>query len=168
MRWSFSHPNTDTLGGFASHTLPARVERRVAQHLESCVECRDTVIVFRAVDDEAHDAQPRDELLERILASRAAGRRTILPVDDATVTARRWPVARLAGLATAAVLLAVVLGRGSREVSAGERTGYLRLDPARPLPRCGRSSHIHPERVPPGIRFAGVAGPFPPAAGRLV
>jgi len=90
--------------------------------------------VLRAIDDMERDAQPRDELLERILSSRSAGHRTILPTGDATVMARRRPVARLAGLAIAAALLAIILFRGSREVSAGERTGYLRLDPARPLP----------------------------------
>ncbi len=134
MTWSFSHPNTDTLVGFASHTLATPDERRVAQHLESCTECRDTVVVLRTVDDMERDTQPRDEVLERILSSRSAGHRTILPTDDATVMTRRRPVARLAGLAIAAALLAVILFRGSREVSAGERTGYLRLDPARPLP----------------------------------
>src|SRR5258705_4598017 len=134
MTWSFSHPNTDTLVGFASHTLATPDERRVAQHLESCTECRDTVFVLRAVDDRERDAEPRDELLERILSTRSGGHRTILPTDDATVMTRRRPVARLAGLAIAAVLLAVILFRGSREVSAGERTGYLRLDPARPSP----------------------------------
>ena len=75
MSWSFSHPNTDTLVGFASRTLATRDERRVAQHLESCSECRDTVVVLRAVDDVEGDAQPRDELLERIVSSRAAGQR---------------------------------------------------------------------------------------------
>ena len=134
MSWSFSHPNTDTLVGFASHSLSSPDERQVAQHLESCTQCRDTVIVLRAVNDDVPHGQPPEELLERILASRAAGRRAILPVDDVTVTRNRRPVARLAGLATAAALLAVILGRGSHEVSAGERTGYLRLDPARPLP----------------------------------
>src|SRR2546422_2673397 len=134
MSWSFSHPNTDTLVGFASRTLATPDERRVAQHLEACTECRDTVVVLRAVDVVERDAQPRDELFERILLSRAAGLRTILPTDDATVMTRRRPVARLAGLAIAAALLAVILFRGSREGSAGERTGYLRLDPARALP----------------------------------
>ena len=134
MSWSFSHPNTDTLVGFASRTLATPDERRVAQHLEACTECRDTVVVLRAVDVVERDAQPRDELFERILLSRAAGLRTILPTDDATVMTRRRPVARLAGLAIAAALLAVILFKGSREVSAGERTGYLHLDPARPLP----------------------------------
>jgi hypothetical protein len=134
MSWSFSHPNTDTLVGFASRTLATPDERRVAQHLEACTECRETVVVLRAVDDVERDAQPRDELLERILSSRAAGHRTILPTDDATVMTRRRPVTRLAGLAVAAALLAVIFFRGSREASAGERTGYLRLDPARPLP----------------------------------
>jgi len=93
MSWSFLHPNADRLVGFASHTLPERDERRVAQHLESCIQCRDTVIVFRGVDDEARDARPRDDVLERILASRAAGRRTILPVEDVNVTAPRRSVA---------------------------------------------------------------------------
>jgi len=134
MSWSFLHPNTDTLVGFASRTLATRGERRVAQHLESCTQCRDTVVMLRAVDDVERDAQPRDELLERILSSRAAGHRTILPTDDATVMTRRPLVARLGGLAIAAALLAVILFRGSREVSAGERTGYLRFDPVRPLP----------------------------------
>jgi cytochrome c biogenesis protein CcmG, thiol:disulfide interchange protein DsbE len=134
MSWSFLHPNTDALAGFASRALAAREERRVARHLESCTECRDTVAVLRAVNDGARDVQPREELVERILASRAAGQRTILPTDDATVMTRPRPVARLAGLATAGAVLAIILLKGSREVSAGERTGYLRLDPARPLP----------------------------------
>jgi hypothetical protein len=134
MSWSFSHPNTDTLVGFASRTLDAGGERRVAQHLESCTQCRDTVVMLRAVDDVERDAHPGDELLERILASRAAGRRTILPTDDVSVSAPRRSVAWVAGIATAAALLALLLIRGSGEVSAGERTGYLRLDPVRPLP----------------------------------
>src|SRR5438034_4350130 len=134
MNWSFSHPNTDTLGGFASRTLATPDERRVAQHLESCTECRDTVVVLRAVDDLERDAQPRDEVLERILSTRSTGHRTILPTGDATAPRRRRPLTRLAWLVAAAALLAVILFRGSREASAGERTGYLRLDPARPLP----------------------------------
>ena len=134
MRWSFSHPNTDMLVGFASRTLATPDERRVAQHLESCTQCRDTVVVLRAVDDVERDAQPRDELLERILTSRAVGRRTILPVDDVAVPRQRRPVAQLAAIAAAALLAALLL-RSSRDVSAGERTGYLRLDPARPLPQ---------------------------------
>ena len=134
MSWSFAHPHTDTLVGFASRTLPTPDERRVAQHLESCTDCRDAVVVLRTVGDVERDAQPRDELLERILASRAAGHRTILPADDVSVTAPRRSVAWVAGIATAAALLGFVLIRGSPEVSAGERTGYLRLDPARPLP----------------------------------
>ncbi len=134
MSWSFSHSNTDTLVGFASRTLATPDERRVAQHLESCTQCRDTVVALRAVDDVERDAQPRDELLERILSSRSAGHRTILPTDDGTVPAHRRPLTRLAWLVAAAALLAIILFRGSRDVSAGERTGYLRLDPARPLP----------------------------------
>jgi AhpC/TSA family protein len=134
MSWSFSHPNTDTLVGFASRTLATPDERRVAQHLEACTECRDTVVVLRAVYVVQHDAQPRDEVLERIISTRSAGHRTILPTDDAAIPARRRPLTRLAWLVAAAATLAVILFRGSREVSAGERTGYLRLDPARPSP----------------------------------
>ena len=63
MSWSFSHPNTDTLVGFASHSLSSPDERQVAQHLESCTQCRDTVIVLRAVNDDVPHGQPPEEFL---------------------------------------------------------------------------------------------------------
>src|SRR5258708_7077413 len=129
MNWSFSHPDTDTLAGFASRTLATPDERRVAEHLESCAECRDTVVVLRGVDDMERDAEPRDELLERILSTRSGGHRTILPTDDATVMTRRRPVARLAGLAIAAALLAVNPLRGPAEGFARRPTGSVPPEP---------------------------------------
>ena len=130
MTW---HPKADLLEGFASRALAASQQHTVAQHLESCVACRETVTALRDVESVARDAEPGDRLLERIVASRSAGVRTILPTEDIGVPASRRS-AWVAGLATAAVLLAILLFRGSREASAGDRTGYLRLDPARPLP----------------------------------
>jgi len=134
MMWSFRHPKADLLAGFASRTLTADEHRTVAQHLEACIRCRETVAALRAVGDLASDAEPSDAVLERILASRSAGVRTILPTDDISVTAPRRSRAWVAGIAAAAALLTIFLIRGSGEVSAGERTGHLRLDPARPLP----------------------------------
>jgi hypothetical protein len=129
----FQHPKADLLEGFASRGLTGHDQRSVAQHLESCVACRETVTALRSVEDVARDAEPGDRLLERIVASRSAGVRSILPTEDVRVSAP-GRTARVVGLATAAALLAILLFRGSREASAGDRTGYLRLDPARPLP----------------------------------
>jgi hypothetical protein len=91
------------------------------------------VTALREVENVARDAEPGDRLLERIVASRSAGARSILPTEDGRVAAS-GRTAKVAALATAAALLAILLFRGSREASAGDRTGYLRLDPARPLP----------------------------------
>jgi len=134
MTWWFRHPKADLLAGFASRALTADEQRTVARHLEACVRCRETVAELRAVEHLASNDQASDALLERILASRSAGGRAVLPTEDLTVAPRRRPGTLVAGLATAAALLTLLLIRGSREVSAGERTGYLRLDPPRPLP----------------------------------
>jgi hypothetical protein len=146
----FQHPKADLLEGFASHVLTAAEQRTVAQHLESCVACRETVTALREVENVARDAEPGDRLLERIVASRSAGVRSILPTEDVRVSAP-GRTARLVGLATAAVLLAILLFRGSREASAGDRTGYLRLDPARPLPGATVQATYTPSAVLQGF-----------------
>jgi len=136
----FRHPNADLLAGFASRSLATDEQRAVGQHLETCVRCRETVVALRAVEDLASDAQPTDAVLERIITSRSAGVRMVLPMGDVSVATTRRPGALVAGLATAAALLALFLIRGSNNASAGERTGYLRLDPPRPVP--GAMIHV--------------------------
>lgn len=130
----FGHPKPDLLAGFASRSLTADDQRAVGRHLETCVRCRESVVAVRAVADLASDAQPSDAVLERIISSRSAGVRTVLPTEDVNVPNATRPGILVAGLATAAALLALLLIRGSSNASAGERTGYLRLDPPRPVP----------------------------------
>ncbi|HEX6599749.1 MAG TPA: TlpA disulfide reductase family protein, partial [Gemmatimonadaceae bacterium] len=76
---------------------------------------------------------PSAGLRARVLASRASGARTILPVHDAVRRAPRW-----LSPAIAAVLLGLLAGtfvvRRPREIEAGTTSGTLTFAPAMPLP----------------------------------
>src|SRR5438445_4991185 len=124
MRWSFSHPAVDSLVGFASRALSESDQRRIARHLESCSRCRESVAALRAVQGMARDVEPGDPLLRRILASRSAHVRTVLPTEDLVETAPHRRAAILAAAAAVGPLVALFLAPGSQTVPAGERTGF--------------------------------------------
>ena len=90
------HPSTDRLQRYAD----AEPGPRVADHVARCWRCRARVVRLRALRDALQRfpvPEPPGDLLERILASRAAGARTILPV--AREPGRGFTYARAAAVA---------------------------------------------------------------------
>jgi hypothetical protein len=108
------HPGIRRLKRFADRESSPREAVRVAAHLERCPRCADSVAFFRRVSADARAAAapvPSDALLARILASRAAGERVVLPADPATP--RKWRRRGvLAGLSAAAAAAVFVVARG--------------------------------------------------------
>jgi len=133
MKWPFSHPTSDSLVEFASRPVHGSEQQRVAQHLETCSSCRESVAVLRDLQRASHDVEPSDALLQRIIASRAAHVRTLLPTEDVVDAPARWRTALLAAVAGVVLMVGVFLW-ASNDASAGLRTGFLRFDPPRPLP----------------------------------
>ncbi|HVD04514.1 MAG TPA: redoxin domain-containing protein, partial [Gemmatimonadaceae bacterium] len=127
------HPGLDELSDFLAGSA-ADSRARVAAHLEGCQTCRESLQFLRSASAAA-EAMPTGELSPmlraRVLASRQAGQRVILPTADTTLLPRRWllPVA-------AAILLVLVAGaivaRHPREVEAGTTSGTLTFTPAAP------------------------------------
>lgn len=161
MRFLDRHPSSDALSDFASAfahsgdpsdsndscdpadsgnaSEPQRA--RVARHLEGCAPCRERVqwilTASRALGPggAGDAAAPPDGLRARVLASRAAGARGILPVGP-QASPRRSGLTRWA--ASAAALLVIALGyawSGTSEAEAGATAGELHFSPA--LPRTG-------------------------------
>jgi thiol-disulfide isomerase/thioredoxin len=130
------HPPLDELSDFLAHS-GGNADARVAAHLERCQACRDSLRFLRGVDGATRDTHipgPSPTLRARVLASRTAGVRTILPIADAIVPAtRKWRLS-----AAAAVLLAALIGtlatRNAREVEASTTSGTLIFMPAAPRP----------------------------------
>jgi hypothetical protein len=127
-----THPRHATLNRFSDGTLPARRRRRVADHLAVCRRCRGEVAFIRQAGARARSLEapePPEDLLEKILARRAAGERVILPL---TSPGRRAYVKRRAVPAVAA--LVALLGAGlfvSTGLLEADRP-VLRLEPTRP------------------------------------
>jgi peroxiredoxin len=142
MRFSFLHPAFDELADFLSGS-PDKSRVRIAAHLERCQRCRDSLQFLRGVSGTAATIPgegPSSALLDRIVASRAADKRIILPIADATARATpRWIIP-----AAAAVLLAVLGGalatRHATEMEAGTTSGTLVFAPA--APRAGQSVEV--------------------------
>ena len=139
------HPTFRTLSDFADGVLDSTRSRRVARHLERCVQCREKLWSIRALDAAAQEipvpAMPAD-LLQRTLARRTAGEEVILPrVEDeapASHDARKpWRAAAIA----AAVLLAAstLLWRSTDRLEA--EASELRFTPSQPQP----GAHVHVE-----------------------
>lgn len=130
---SLRHPGLDQLSDFlAGEAGPSRP--RIVAHLERCAECRDSLQFLRAVTAAAAEEPtegPAAELRARVLASRANGTRSILPVHDATRRGRHW-----LSPSVAAVLLALIAGmlfiRRPNEMEAGTTSGTLTFTPAAP------------------------------------
>ena len=120
------HPGDHRLKRFADGESSAREAMRVDAHLERCRRCADTVAFFRRVSSDVQAMAapaPSDDLLARILASRAAGERVVLPAGDdaAPVWRRRGMVAGLSAAAAAAVFL---LARGYAPRADGPEEGW--------------------------------------------
>lgn len=141
MRWTalgLGHPGTATLNRYVDGELTAAQSRRVSTHVMACRTCRgftDGVNQLRAnARALPTDDVPR-ELLDRVLARRAAGERMILPVTDAAP--RRSPnVAALSVAASAVIAIVGVFALGGRRaVAAGaDGIGELTFEPSTPRP----------------------------------
>jgi hypothetical protein len=101
------HPRERTLSRFADGMLPREERTRVNEHLAACARCRSHVAFARDVGGAARrlaGPEPDGALLARVLAERAAGARTILPLRTTPPAARRRAIPY--GLKTAAAVLA--------------------------------------------------------------
>ncbi len=140
--FSRRHPSADRVADFAGVTPDdadwTDPERRyVTEHLAHCQRCRDEVArirdMTRALVGRPAPVLPAG-LRDRVLASRRAGTRVILPhapAQAARSMRRPWIAA------AASLLLVVALGytlRGSREAVAGATHGELTFMPALPQP----------------------------------
>jgi hypothetical protein len=137
------HPRLDALSDLlARHrgvdsVRDTRRRARIAAHVARCAHCQASLRFLRTLDAlplETSDAHPSlpPELLSRVLRSRAAGERVLLPPADALPVAprRRWALA-----AVAAVLLAIAgigLAWRGEGVEAGTTSGALEVTPAAP------------------------------------
>lgn len=103
------HPHEQELLAFQTHQLGESARRRLADHLADCTRCRRVIQLHREV--RAAFAAPAPAapagLLDRILASRAAGYAVVLPTAE--VDARRPGIAIPHRAAVAALALLSVV-----------------------------------------------------------
>ena len=137
MRWFSQHPRADDLVAFSRDRLDAPTRTRVSAHARACVHCQRSLRVLMALRDASAPAPDApDFILERALASRAAGERYILPAA-AESAVRVHPRARLLAASAAAVVVATIgafaLLPGS--VEAVGSSSMLTMVPARPHAR---------------------------------
>jgi len=122
------HPGIRRLKRFADHESPPREAARVAAHLERCPRCADSFAFFRRVSSDARAAAaplPPEALLARILASRAAGERVVLPLPVDPATPRTWRRrGALAGLSAAAAVAVFLVARGHALRPDGPEEGW--------------------------------------------
>jgi hypothetical protein len=129
------HPRLDHIARLADGTLEPRARRRVGGHVGRCPRCQATLRFVRRLRDEAErlPTPPLPEgVLERALASRAAGERTILPLHAPGDVRRRRPVLVAATGAAAAAVALFALLTPQREGMASEAESVLTLSPAAP------------------------------------
>jgi hypothetical protein len=108
MMFTAIHPTRRALVRFAGGDAPEAERRRVGQHTLTCARCRDTVTFARSIAEVAAALPapaPSADLLQRVLAGRAAGERIILPAIDAPSQRGRRTITVYA---MAAVLLVAV------------------------------------------------------------
>ncbi|MEJ7758034.1 MAG: zf-HC2 domain-containing protein [Gemmatimonadaceae bacterium] len=106
MTISLFHPRAGALQRFADGETTPLEHSRVSAHLTSCHQCRRTVGSTRDVTAQARlIASPTvsPELIEKILSTRAAGDRIILPRDDERTTGR----SRMIGSIAAGMMLVI-------------------------------------------------------------
>ncbi len=133
----FRHPALDELAGFAAGALPPAPRRRVASHAQSCTRCQASLRFVRRLVSLAPALSAADPaLLGRVLASRAAGARVILPAapeprngmaERSGLRAIRWAAASLVLVAAGAPLFS-----GPRRLSAVGADSELVLAPESP------------------------------------
>jgi hypothetical protein len=109
------HPRARDLQRFAEGELSPARQSRIARHLAECSTCRATVTFSRSVRDSlgAVEGDAPRSVIERVIAERAAGTRTILPAVDApekrTHHGRKLWIT--SGIAAAAALLLLPTSR---------------------------------------------------------
>lgn len=117
------HPRERTLLRYADGMLTRLEQAPVAAHLADCPRCRARVAFARDLGAAARRLavpEPDDALLDRVLADRAAGARTILPAaTPATPRRRVGPLGLPHGVATvlASVAAVVAIMVGARAVA---------------------------------------------------
>jgi thiol-disulfide isomerase/thioredoxin len=137
-----AHPSLDALHDHLA--ADGADDARVAAHLARCARCRESLRFLRTLDRDLAAAPapaPPAALRDRILASRAGGVRTLLPLADAAPRGRvRRRVLRLAAAGLALATVGALL-TGTTEGEAGTTVGTLTLTPAAPRP--GQTITVH-------------------------
>ncbi|MEP6781069.1 MAG: TlpA disulfide reductase family protein [Gemmatimonadaceae bacterium] len=150
MRISLIHPSLDQITDFAHDSLSPQEKERTATHLRKCVQCqRDLRFAhgLMAKRDSLETSTASEELLQRALASRAAGVRLIYPVPDTShgdmaprrQSKRGWVTTRLAVAASVLVLAAIAVVK-SNELAATESDSSLQILPSHP--QTGDTLHV--------------------------
>lgn len=105
------HPREEMLLAFQDHRLDDRRRRRLAEHLSGCQRCRNVVQAHRTVRGVFACEAPfaPDGVLERALASRAAGMIVVLPVAEPDATPR-MALPRRGFVIAAGMVLTVLAG----------------------------------------------------------
>ena len=132
---SLRHPTLDRLSDFLAGEAAAS-RPRIATHLERCSSCRKSLRFLRDASGAAKEvplAEPSAGLRDRVISSRAAGARTILPLHDARQQGRRWMSPAVAA-ALLAALAGTMLVRRPNAMEAGTTRGTLIFSPAAPQP----------------------------------
>jgi len=149
----FTHPSLARLTAFAADELDARARGHTARHLRECARCQDALRFVRSLDVAAAPAPPSppEALRRRILASRAAGERIILPgqLTAPSRSAWRWRIAT--GAAVAALVLASLRIFGPSDALAVTERSDLTTSPAAPT----RGSALQVRYRPGSMRFRG-------------
>src|SRR5258708_21273044 len=129
MKWLRTHPDADVLSGYANRTLDEGDQRSIAEHLESCEPCRDSVMILRQLTVSEGGALP-PLWLDKVLEGRTTGRRVILPVDDsADPGGRRLSLWTRGAIAAGRIAAPLLLLLHLQPVPAGERACLFDLDP---------------------------------------
>lgn len=142
----FLHPSLERIAQFASDDLSADARTRTGRHLQSCVRCQGTLRFLRSLDPTAviTAAPPPAALRQRILDSRAAGNRVILPALINAPPRRRW-TRSIAGIAaTAGVLLMAWRVMAPGDALGVAEHGELVVTPATPTKGAAVQVHYRP------------------------
>ncbi len=128
------HVSFSKLCDFAAGELAGKKRARVADHLAGCSVCRRKVVSIRDLDERLRslpDEKPPVEILERVLARRAAGERVVLPLSDPFPALPK----RLGMIAAALVALVgagALMVRSLPDLGAERMSGELILTPEKP------------------------------------
>lgn len=139
---SSSHPGLDELSEILSHhgngdATPSRSSRaRIAAHVAGCAECQESLRFVRSLaglrDVSESELQLPADLPARVLRSRAAGERVLLPTGDIASPPQRRHWAFTAAVAVALITVVLALTSRAHDVEAGVTSGELRLTPSPP------------------------------------